>query len=177
MALAASCSRVYLVNSGLDLPMSDPTPIRLPPKASSADSPPDDPPGVRLRLRGFTVRPKMLLTVSGNITAVGTLVFTYSTAPASTIISMSVLLYVEGLFAREAMPIVESLPIILKLSLMEIGSPWKGPLVLPYFWRYASHSFARAIASSKKISARQLVCVLQSVRLNTPRKYIGELAN
>lgn len=72
--------------------MSDPSPIRLAPNAISADSPPDDPPGVRLRLRGFKVRPNTLLTVSGSITAVGTLVLTYSTAPNSRMISITVLL-------------------------------------------------------------------------------------
>lgn len=63
-----------------------------------------------------------------------------------------------GLFANEAIPIVESLPAMLKLSLMEMGSPWNGPLGFPCVRRYASHSLARAIASWKKISDRQFVC-------------------
>lgn len=111
--------------------MSDPTPIRLPPNAISADSPPEDPPEVRLRFRGFSVRPVTLLTVSASITAVGTFVFTYSTAPACRINSTIVLLYVAVVFASDARPIVDALPMILKLSLIEIGSPWNGPLGRP----------------------------------------------
>lgn len=56
--------------------MSVPTPNRLAPNAIKADSPPEEPPEVRLRLRGLTVRPKTLLTDSAIIIAVGTLVFT-----------------------------------------------------------------------------------------------------
>lgn len=137
--------------------MSVPIPIRLPPKASNADSPPDDPPGVRFRLRGFRVRPNKLLTVSGSITAVGTLVLTYSTAPVSKRRSTSVLLNVAGWFANDVMPMDESLPVMLKLSLIDIGRPWNGPLVLPCFLRYASQSLARAMASSNSASDRQLV--------------------
>jgi hypothetical protein len=36
-------------------PMSVPTPRGLPPKAINADSPPEEPPGVRLRFSGFVV--------------------------------------------------------------------------------------------------------------------------
>lgn len=72
--------------------MSVPTPNRLPPNAIKADSPPDEPPEVRLRLRGLTVRPKMLLTDSAIIMAVGTFVLTYRTAPASSKRSIRVLL-------------------------------------------------------------------------------------
>jgi hypothetical protein len=44
--------------------ISVPTPKGLPPNAISADSPPDEPPDVSLRLSGFTVRPNVLLTDS-----------------------------------------------------------------------------------------------------------------
>ena len=104
-------------------PISVPTPNGLPPKAMSADSPPDDPPDVRDLLRGLTVLPKTLLMDSAIIIAVGTLVLQYSTAPASSSISTSVLLYVAGLFAKDANPIVLSIPTMLKLSLTEIGRP------------------------------------------------------
>jgi hypothetical protein len=44
--------------------MSVPTPSGLPPNAMSADSPPEEPPDVSLRLSGLTVRPNMLFTDS-----------------------------------------------------------------------------------------------------------------
>jgi hypothetical protein len=56
--------------------MSVPTPNGLPPKAIKADSPPDEPPEVNFRFRGFRVRPNTLLTVSAIIMAVGTFVLT-----------------------------------------------------------------------------------------------------
>lgn len=47
--------------------MSVPTPRGLPPNAMRADSPPEDPPDVTLRLSGLTVRPNVLLTDSAYI--------------------------------------------------------------------------------------------------------------
>jgi hypothetical protein len=40
-------------------PISEPTPKGLPLRAINAPSPPDDPPGVRVRLCGLVVRPKI----------------------------------------------------------------------------------------------------------------------
>lgn len=137
--------------------MSVPTPMRLAPNEISADSPPDEPPDVSFRLRGFTVRPKTLLTVSAIIIAVGTLVFTYSTAPPCRRRSVRVLLYVAGSLTSDVKPTVESLPMMLKLSLREIGRPWNGPFGLPVLRRWSSNSLARAMASSKRISERQFV--------------------
>lgn len=48
----------------LVLTISVPIPRGLPPKAIRADSPPEDPPEVVLRFKGFTVLPKVLLTDS-----------------------------------------------------------------------------------------------------------------
>lgn len=119
--------------------MSVPIPKGLPPKAMRADSPPDEPPKVTLRLRGLTVRPKVLFTDSAYITsmpiesnkfrihtiiiAVGTLVLQYRTAPKFSRISTSVALYSAGSFTNEVKPTVLSFPFMLKLSLSEIGSP------------------------------------------------------
>ena len=50
--------------------MSVPTPNGDPPNAIKADSPPEEPPGVSDRFRGFRVRPVVLLIVSGIIIAV-----------------------------------------------------------------------------------------------------------
>ena len=46
--------------------MSDPMPSGLPFRATRVPSPPDEPPEVRFLLYGLTVRPKMLLNVSGH---------------------------------------------------------------------------------------------------------------
>jgi hypothetical protein len=100
-------------------PMSVPTPSGLPPKAIRADSPP---PEVSFRFSGLTVRPKVLLTDSAIIMAVGTLVLQYLTAPSSSSISTSVALYSAGLLTRDVNPTVLSLPLMLKLSLSEMGS-------------------------------------------------------
>jgi hypothetical protein len=72
-----------------------------------------------------------LFTDSAIIIAVGTFVLQYSTAPAFRSRSMSVLLYVAGSLTSEAKPTVESVPIMLKLSFIEMGRPWKGPFVVP----------------------------------------------
>jgi hypothetical protein len=47
--------------------MSVPTPSGLPPNAMRADSPPEEPPEVSLRLSGFKVRPNVLFTDSAYV--------------------------------------------------------------------------------------------------------------
>lgn len=143
--------------SALNVPISVPTPRRLPPKAIRALSPPELPPDVNLRFRGFTVRPNVLLTDSAIIIAVGTFVLTYSTAPALLSMSTRTVLYVAGWLTHETKPTVESLPIILKLSLREMGKPWSGPIGFPVFARCSSSALAASRASGKSVSERQLV--------------------
>lgn len=63
----------------------------------------------------------------------------------------------EGLKAREAMPMEESWPGIRKVSFREIGSPWRGPRGFLWVERWASSSWARARASAGKNSVRQFV--------------------
>lgn len=55
--------------------------MRLPPKASSADSPPVEPPGEYLLLCGLLVRPQTSLVDSKERSVVGRFVFTKGTAP------------------------------------------------------------------------------------------------
>ena len=62
-------------------PISPPTPIRDPPPAIRAASPPEEPPTPRPGLCGFVVAPKMGLDVSQLIMVCGTFVFTKGTAP------------------------------------------------------------------------------------------------
>lgn len=131
-----------------DVPISVPTPRTLPPKAMRALSPPELyspkqlqsldhyeatylPPEVKFLLRGLTVRPKVLFTLSAIIIAVGTLVLTYKTAPAFLSKSTSVVLYVAGELAHDTNPTVESLPMMLKLSFRLMGSPCSGPIGTP----------------------------------------------
>jgi hypothetical protein len=55
--------------------------------------------------------------------AVGTFVLQYRTAPSVSNMSTSVALYLAGLSTKDVKPTVLSLPLILKLSLSEIGRP------------------------------------------------------
>lgn len=56
--------------------------MRLPPKASSADSPPVDPPGEYLVLCGFDVRPQTSFVDSKDRRVMGRLVFKKGIAPS-----------------------------------------------------------------------------------------------
>lgn len=62
-----------------------------------------------------------------------------------------------GWKAMAAMPREESMPAMLKVSLREMGRPWRGPKARPVRSMWSSSSLARARARSKKISVRQLV--------------------
>lgn len=86
----------------MDGTISVPTPNGLPPKATSALSPPDEPPEVNFRFRGLTVRPKTLFTDSAIIIAVGTFVLTYRTAPTFAKMSTSVAFCVAGFCTKDA---------------------------------------------------------------------------
>lgn len=55
------------------------------------------------------------------------------------------------------MPIEESMPVMLKLFLTEIGRPWRGPRGLPVRAKCKSNSAARARANEKRGSVKQLV--------------------
>jgi hypothetical protein len=140
-------------------PISVPTPRGLPLNVMRADSPPEEPPDVSFLFNGFTVRPKTLFTDSAIIMAVGTFVLQYRTAPSFSSISTRVALYSAGLSTKDVNPTVLSLPLILKLSLREMGKPCSGPTSVPVRWRWSSSAFALLMASSKKASLRQLVYV------------------
>jgi hypothetical protein len=137
--------------------MSVPTPSGLPPKASNADSPPEEPPDVNFRFSGFNVRPKTLFTDSAIIIAVGTFVLQYRTAPSFSSSSTRVALYGAGWSTKDVKPTVLSFPTILKLSLSEIGRPWRGPTSLPVLRRCSSSDCAILMASRGKKSERQFV--------------------
>jgi len=54
----------------------------------------------------------------------------------------------------------------LKVSFKEIGTPCRGPTVLPVLSYALSRNFARSMASSKKISVKQLhTCCAMAARL------------
>lgn len=67
-------SNVFDSTAASDAPKSEPTPRMLPLSARRAPSPPLEPPEVRPRLSGFSVRPKTLLFVSAAIMVCGKLV-------------------------------------------------------------------------------------------------------
>lgn len=69
----------------------------------------------------------MLLTLSSASSVCGTLVLQCMTAPALKRNCTSGAFFVAGLKQREAMPMLESTPSIWKLSLTEMGRPWRGP--------------------------------------------------
>ena len=139
--------------------MSVPMPSALPPKAIKADSPPLEPPEVSFRFRGFTVLPNTLFTDSAIIIAVGTFVLQYRTAPSFSKISTSVALVEAGWSTNEANPTVLSFPTILKLSLSEMGRPWRGPMTFPVLCRCSSSDLAMLMASVGKKSVKQFVWV------------------
>jgi hypothetical protein len=64
---------------------------------------------------------------------------------------------VAGREMSAAMPMLVSMPLMWKQSLMETGRPCKGPMGRPVRWRYASSSRARWTARSKRGSVRQRV--------------------
>lgn len=78
------------------------------------------------------------------------------TAPACSSRSARAAFLVAGPKARAAMPIEESMPVMLKLSLTEIGRPWRGPRGLPVRAKCKSNSAARARANEKRGSVKQL---------------------
>lgn len=89
---------------------------------------------VRLEDEGpckISYRPKTLLTLSAIIIAVGTFVFTYTTAPSLSRISTSEELLVASVSANAANPTELAFPAMLKLSFNDIGTPCKGPVTLP----------------------------------------------
>lgn len=49
---------------------------------------------------------------------------------------------------------VSSMPFMSNWSLREIGTPWRGPTVLPFFSRYSSSLLACARARSGKNSVK-----------------------
>jgi hypothetical protein len=107
--------------------------------------------------RGFLVLPKTKFCVSGTIIDCGTLVLTYGTAPSASSMSTMTELCGAGLNARAAMPMHESTPAMLMLSLKAMGRPCRGPRGWPpWVRRCSSREAARARAWSKKISVRQL---------------------
>jgi len=71
--------------------------------------------------------------------------------------STRVALYSAGSFTSDAKPTVLSLPLMLKLSLSDMGRPWSGPTTWPVLLRCSSRALAVSIASSKKASLRQFV--------------------
>lgn len=83
---------------------------------------------------------------------------TYTTAPAASRISTSAELLVgTGLSRKETNPNVDGIPATLNESFKLIGRPCRGPIVLSVVARCSSNCFARAKASSKNVSVRQLV--------------------
>lgn len=143
----------------IDPAISEPQPIDEPLSASSAPSPPDAPPAVSIRLKGFTVDPIMLFVVSPMSILIGTFVLTMMIAPAClrrftrTPSSCSLFLFPSQLMYPHEL----SSPSTWKRSLRLIGSPCNGPIIRPVDWRTASNSSARRWASSNRTSARQLV--------------------
>lgn len=138
-------------------PTSVPTPRIDPRMASRAPSPPELPPAVTAVLRGLMVRPKTLLCESSAMSVCGTFVLQYKTAPALSRQSTKTAFSVAGLKARLAIPMDASYPRTLKVSLSDMGTPWRGPKGGFPDARCASRSAARFSASWKKISVRQLV--------------------
>lgn len=146
-------------------PTSVPTPSGLPRIATSAPSPPLDPPAVHAMLCGFSVRPKTQLCESRAVSVWGILVLQCSTAPASRRSCVSSDGFVAGLKDRAVNPMDESSPGIWKVSLREIGRPCSGPTGLPWWARWASRVAARSRAASKLISVMQLVnCCAMAAR-------------
>ena len=103
------------------------------------------------------MRPKMLFTLSRASRVCGTLVLQCMTAPAARRMSTKEAFFGARLKARAAMPMLESVPWMWKLSFMEMGRPWRGPRGLPVWARWASRRAARARAEWKSGSVMQEV--------------------
>ena len=125
-------------------------PMRLPPNASSADSPPVEPPGEYLSLCGLLHCPPTSLVDSKERRVVGRFVFTKGPAPASfnnCTIGPSL---VYGLPTFLEYPTEISNPLTCIESFSDTGMPANGPFRLISFSAHSS-------ASGKRISVTQFV--------------------
>ena len=74
------------------------------------------------------------------------------------------------------MPSVDCRPLYLKLSLIDTGTPWRGPIGFPCSAMYASRNSPRLSASSKKISVRQFAsCWAIAARLQNAVATVDDL--
>lgn len=168
-----------LLGLRIEPPISVPQPTRDPCDARRADSPPDEPPGVKEGSRGLTVSPQSGLSVSAilkplvsqildpyksksawySLTMIlwGKLVFAMMTAPSWRIIVTTAASSRRGENARPTYPRDESSPRTSNWSFKETGMPCSGPIGLPNFRKWLSSSRALSTASANNISVKQFV--------------------
>lgn len=85
--------------------------------------------------------------------------------------STSALFFWAGAFTQDAKPMVESRPAMLKLSLSEMGRPWRLPIGLPVRSRCWSRVRAVDIAESNKVSDKQFVYTGKQTLISVPSVY------
>src|SRR6266478_8677785 len=102
------------------------------PIASAAVAPPLEPPGVRSRFHGLRVMPKSRLWVAPIQPIIGVLVLPSWIAPAASSRSTIGALSVGTLSAKSRVPKVVRMPFVVTRSLVENGTPCRGPSRAPF---------------------------------------------
>src|SRR3984893_168368 len=97
------------------------------PAATAAPAPPLGPPGVRSRFHGLRVMPKSRLWVAPIQPIIGVLVLPSWIAPAASSRSTIGALSVGTLSAKSRVPKVVRMPFVVTRSLVENGTPCRGP--------------------------------------------------
>src|SRR5579872_5013668 len=115
----------------LDPPPSVPTPIGTSPAATEAAAPPLDPPQVRDKSHGLTVRPKSGASVKHLWPNSGVVVLPTRIAPAAFSRATAGESAAGTLAASATEPNVVRTPAVLTRSLTANGTPCSGPSALP----------------------------------------------
>ena len=126
MALSAA-TPVKAAGPRTEIMTSLPMPIGDMPAASAADSPPDEPPGVRSRFQGLLVRPVTRLSLSVQAENSGRLLFMSGIPPAA-LKRATAVASLSGMAPTNSFePRWVRTPAVSKASLIENGTPCSGP--------------------------------------------------
>jgi hypothetical protein len=138
-----------------EMATSLPMPMGDIPAAIAADSPPEDPPGVRSRFQGLLVRPVTRLSVSVHPENSGRLVLASAIAPAALNRATAVASVSGRKPANNLVPRWVGMPAVSRESLMVNGTPCRGPSSAP-----APTASSAASASRKAFSASRVTMAL-----------------
>ncbi len=147
-----------------EIATSLPMPIGATPAAIAADSPPDDPPGVRSRFQGLLVRPVTRLSVSVQAENSGMLVFARGMPPAA-LNRVTAVASLSGTYVSKSFePRLVGTPAVSNASLIEKGTPCSGPRTAPRATAASAASAAFSAAASIKVTIALIFGLTAAVR-------------